>query len=148
VNRWRVVLDTNVLISAYRFGGKPEIILFMALSDAFVSLTSRPLSTELASVLAEKFHVSDQSIRETCAPFWDLAEWVDPKRQVRLCSDEDDNRVLECAIEGMADFIVTGDRHLLNLQSVANTSILKPDAFLTFFQTSSFKIDASKHPLY
>jgi putative PIN family toxin of toxin-antitoxin system len=141
VNRWRVVLDTNVLISAYRFGGKPQSILLLAQSGAFLPLTSTPLRIELSDVLNVKFQMEDQAIRNLCALFWQTAEWIEPRRQIHICSDEDDNRVLECALEGYADFIVTGDRHLLDLAHLPDFTILKPDAFLALFQAQNFKID-------
>jgi putative PIN family toxin of toxin-antitoxin system len=131
----RVVLDTNVLISAYRFAGKPEQILDLALSAAFVSLTSDSLKDELTRVLAIKFLMSEQLIEEACTPFWQIAEWIDPKIETHLCPDEADNRVLECAMDGKANFIVTGDRHLLDLGTVAGFTIVKPDAFLAILQS-------------
>jgi predicted nucleic acid-binding protein len=69
VNRWRVVLDTNVLISAYRFGGKPQSILLLAQSGAFLPLTSTALRIELSDVLNVKFHMEDQAIRNLCDLF-------------------------------------------------------------------------------
>ena len=144
MNRWRVVLDTNVLISGFRFGGKPARILNLALSAAFISLTSEPLNNELAGVLAGKFLMPKQLITEVCTPYWQVAEWIDPKLETHLCPDEADNRVLECAMEGMADFLISGDKHLLNLRAVTSFTILKPDTFLTLFQSHSSRIGVSE----
>ena len=134
MNPWRAVLDTNVLISAYRFGGKPERVLDLALSNAFVPLLSVALDTELARVLKEKFLMDEQLIDELCTPYRDSAEWINPRIQTHLCPDEADNRVLECAMQGKADFVVTGDHHLLELLRVENFEILKPDIFLGLLQ--------------
>lgn len=131
--QWRVVLDTNVLISAYQFGGKPETILEMAHDAVFISLTSEPLKIELVRVLAFKFLVGPELIAETCARLWEVSEWIDPKKRLNLCSDEPDNRILECALEGNAQYIVTGDRHLLHLPPIEGLSILEPDEFLVRF---------------
>lgn len=134
--RWRVVLDTNVLISGYRFGGKPEAILELAAGEAFVLLTSAPLRNELVHVLADKFQMPHQLISEICSRLWEVSEWIEPEIDVDLCPDEPDNRVLECALSGNAGYIVTGDRHLLNLQPIEGLAILTPDAFLTRFRAA------------
>jgi len=81
VTRWRVVLDTNVLVSAYQFGGKPEQILQLAESESFVSLASDPLKIELARILAEKFLMSRSLVLATCTAFWQVAERIEPKAQ-------------------------------------------------------------------
>lgn len=64
------------------------------------------------------------------------AEWISPRSRLDLCPDETDNRVLECAFEGNAAVIVTGDNHLLKLPPIKNLAILTPDAFLTCFRPS------------
>lgn len=57
--------------------------------------------------------------------------WVDPVAEINvLTADPDDNRVLEAALEGSADFIVTGDRHLLELREHEGTRIVTPVEFL------------------
>ena len=131
-----MVLDTNVLISAYRFGGKPDAILELVHGRSFVSLTSQPLKDELVRVLTEKFFAAPDSIAETCALLWEISEWIVPRHRLSLCPDEADNRVLECALEGHADFIVTGDRHLLSLPPIEGLAILTPDAFLARFSAT------------
>lgn len=130
------MLDTNVLISAFQFGGKPEMILELAYDGVFISLTSEPLRNELTRVLTEKFFIAPKLIAETCAPLWDVSEWIDPKIRLNLCPDEPDNRVLECALEGYARYIVTGDRHLLNLRPIKGLVILTPDAFLAHLRAT------------
>jgi putative PIN family toxin of toxin-antitoxin system len=127
---WRVVLDTNILISAFRFGGKPKAILELTLDKALLALTSEPLKDELVRLLARKFFMKPGLIEEICAPLWEVSEWIEPKIRLNLCPDEPDNRVLECALEGHAAYIVTGDRHLLNLRPMKGLVILTPDAFL------------------
>jgi putative PIN family toxin of toxin-antitoxin system len=129
--RKRVVLDTNVLISAYRFGGKAEAILALAQAEEFLVLTSEPLRNELEGVLAHKFFMTPEMIIEACAPLLEVSQSIHPRKRLNVCSDEPDNRVLECAVEGKADFIVAGDRHLLNLPPIEGLAILSPDAFLT-----------------
>lgn len=131
-----MVLDTKVLISAYRFGGKPKAILELAEALAFVPLISEPLKSELVRVLEEKFFMPRTLITEICSPLWEVSEWVEPKIQIDLCPDEPDNRVLECALGGKAGYIVPGDRHLLNLPLIERLAILTPDIFLARLRAS------------
>lgn len=126
----RIVLDTNVYVSALRYGGKPKQVLDFALYGEFQLLISMPLKMELERVLREKFSYSPREILATAKYLWSRAERVVPDRPLDLCPDEPDNRVLECALEGKAACIVTGDRHLLNLQPIEGLAIFTPDQFL------------------
>jgi putative PIN family toxin of toxin-antitoxin system len=126
----RIVLDTNVYISALFYGGKPRQILKAALDGQFQLLISLSLKAELERVMREKFQSSSSEIDQFIASLSESAEWIAPTQPLRMCIDEPDNRVLECAVEGKADFIVTGDKHLLDLAPIAGVSILTPNAFL------------------
>ena len=132
----RVVFDTNVYVSAVRYGGKPAKIVDRAINGDFQLLTSLPLKAELGRVLREKFSYTPQEVSETATSLWKNAEWIVPRRRLNLCPDEPDNRVLECAMDGHADFIVTGDRDLLNLPAIDGLAILTPAAFLSRWSQS------------
>jgi hypothetical protein len=132
----RVVLDTNVYISALRYGGKPATIVDLAVKGDFQLLTSLPLKAELGRVLREKFSYTPQQVSETAKSLWKRAEWIAPRRRLSICPDEADNRVLECALEGHADCIVTGDRDLLKLPAMEGLAILAPAAFLSRWSES------------
>ena len=140
----RIVLDTNIYISALFYGGKPKQVLDLMGAGELQLLISLPLKLELERVLRDKFDFPPSELAANADSLWSRAKWIAPHRRLSLCSDEPDNRVLECALEGHADFIVTGDRHLLNLEPVAKITILKPDAFLALFEFHGFKIDSSE----
>ena len=55
---------------------------------------------------------------------------VNVRKKFKLSSDPDDDKFIDCAVSGSADFIVSGDDHLLDLKSVLNVTILKPNSFL------------------
>jgi predicted nucleic acid-binding protein len=59
-----------------------------------------------------------------------LAEVIQPRSRVSICGDEDDNRVLECAIDGRAEWIISGDLHLLELQSYQGVKVVTVGDFL------------------
>jgi putative PIN family toxin of toxin-antitoxin system len=131
--RWRVVVDTNVLISGLLFGGKPAAILDLALGQAFVLLTSPVMEIELIRVLTRKFNVSNAGVTGIVALIRSTSESIRTETKLLLCRDESDNRILECALEGDAGFIVTGDNDLLSLSPFPHSVILRPDEFLTRF---------------
>jgi putative PIN family toxin of toxin-antitoxin system len=132
----RIVLDTNIYVSALRYGGKPKQVLDHVLYGEFQLLISAPLKMELERVLRDRFSYLPCEIVATTAFLWCRAELVMPSRHLDLCPDETDNRVLECAIEGKAGFIVTGDKHLLNLPPIEALAILSPNLFLDWLLAS------------
>ena len=116
MNRPRVVLDTNIYISGLIFGGVPAEILAAAVAGSFILCVSAAIRDEVVSTLKEKFQLSDDYIRAGCEPLWEAALQVNPSTQLALvAADPDDDRILECAVDGHADIIVTGDEHLLRL---------------------------------
>jgi putative PIN family toxin of toxin-antitoxin system len=119
-----------------RYGGKPKLVLDLALEGKLHLLVSTPLKLELERVLRDKFSYTSHQLARTAAILWRSAETILPRCRLDLCPEEPDNRVLECALEGRAAFIVTGDRHLLNLPPIDGLTILTPDAFLTLFRAT------------
>jgi len=129
--RRRVVLDTNIYISAVLFGGRPDQLLSLARSDLIEVIVSPPILDEVARVLSRKFEFSRRHVSEVIREILSLAEVVAPTQRVTLIQeDDDDNRFLECAECGKADFIVSGDRHLIAIGSFGNIPILAPVHFL------------------
>ncbi|MGO8693509.1 MAG: putative toxin-antitoxin system toxin component, PIN family [Rectinemataceae bacterium] len=134
--RMRVVLDTNVIISAVLFGGKPRLILEAALAGHFELFLSDAMVDELHDVLRRpKFSLPGQAIQAIISELRLLAHWVLPRRHFDIVAeDPDDDRVIECAIEAEADYIVSGDRHLRKLGGWEKTRILSPEAFVEILE--------------
>jgi putative PIN family toxin of toxin-antitoxin system len=128
----RVVADTNVLVSALIFpGGPPEAFYRLALEGKIELVTSRPLLAELGRVLGDKFGWLPERAEEAIGQLLRLAEIADPQETIaEIEADPTDNRVLEAAAEARADAIVSGDRHLLALDSWRGITIRSPAAFL------------------
>jgi len=120
----RVVLDTNVLVSAYAFGGGPALLMRAAITGEYVLITSPPLLAELARVLADKLAFESSRVDDVVRQVARIAEVVRPTQRLSVIADEPDNRVLECALAGAADLIVSGDRHLLDLDSYEGVRIV------------------------
>jgi putative PIN family toxin of toxin-antitoxin system len=128
----RVVADTNVLVSALLFGGPPEQIVLAGLRGEIQLLTSSPLLKELERVLKVKFKLNLHLVRNIIEEIKEVAELVEVSSHINVISyPDDDNRVLECAVDGKAEFIVTGDtKHILPLKEFRGTKILSPSEFL------------------
>ena len=129
----RVVIDTNVVISAIFWPGKPKQLLNQVRVRKLTFLTSDILLTELKEVLTRKdkpFKLSEEEAQRVLAATRDLADIVASHSRVNICRDEADNRVLECAIDGRADWIITGDRHLLEFQTFEGIKIATVASFL------------------
>ena len=132
----RVVLDTNVILSGILFGGKPRRILEAAIAGAFKMLISEATVSELKGVLQRpKFGLASQITEAIVAELSSIAEWVVPQSHVEIIKDDaSDNNVLDCALDGNADYIVSGDEHLLKLERCGKTSVVNPDSFLRLME--------------
>jgi putative PIN family toxin of toxin-antitoxin system len=122
----RVVIDTNVLISAVFWSGKPKQLLQEVRLGHFTFLTSHTLLRELREILTRSdkpFRLSGEEADRIVGMLGSLAELVSTTSRITVCADEPDNRVLECAVDGGADLIVTGDRELLKLRSFQGVKI-------------------------
>ena len=133
----RVAADTNILISALLFGGTSEQVFLAGLRGEFQLLSSLSLLKEFEKVLKEKFKLNIHLVREIIEEVMDVAEIVEVSSHIKAISyPDEDNRVLECAIDGKADFIVTGDtRHILPLKEYGGIKILSPSEFLKHLPT-------------
>ena len=137
----RVVADTNVYISALMFGGLPGRFLDLAQSQRFALVTSTALLDELDEKLRGKFAVSGRDALAIREKLEGNANVVEPDFVLNTVPDDpDDNRVLECAVAGKADFIVSGDRHLLRIGDYEGIAIITVRHFLETagFQRSEF----------
>lgn len=128
----RIVLDTNVFISAVFFHGRPYDIL-KAWDEGRVALV---LSPEILDEYRRVGHVlANRSPGVDLSPFLALAAShaeivAAPPFATAVCHDPDDDMFLACAVAGRADAIVTGDRDLLDLHPFGSVDILKPSELL------------------
>jgi len=112
----KVVFDTNILVSALVFpGGRGEAALQRILEEKDELVLSRPILDELLGVLERKFARDAEELAHAALFLSELGVTVKPRQRLRVVKDEPDNRILECAIAGHAQAIVTGDRALLAL---------------------------------
>jgi len=130
----RLVLDTNTLISAVGWRhSKQRRILEACLLKKYLLIESADLLKEFVEVISRpKFSfVSQEQRSELVTRLISHCEMVEPKKKLNIVKqDPEDNKVLECSLEGKADYIITGDRHLLNLKQFGKTEILTAGEFL------------------
>lgn len=128
----RVVLDTNVLVSAFIFPrGPPEHVYRRVLPGELTLIISPALLAELGRVLVDKFGWDSDYAGEVLAQLARVSELVEPHEEVDVISDDPaDNRVLEAAAASGAEVIVSGDRHLRSLGRWREIRILEPAPFL------------------
>ncbi|HNR13823.1 MAG TPA: putative toxin-antitoxin system toxin component, PIN family [Thermodesulfobacteriota bacterium] len=132
MDRHRVVLDTNVLISALLFGGKPQEVLELVIAHRISMFLCPAILEELRDVLCRpKFGFSAEACLQVIEELHSICEIVLPQQRItRISSDPADNRVIECAIEADAQYIITGDSHLLGIGKFRGTCILTPAEYL------------------
>jgi putative PIN family toxin of toxin-antitoxin system len=127
----RAVFDTNIYVSAFAIpGGRAEAALLKAVEGEVRLVISRPIIRELLDVLARRFGRDAEELARVALFLAELAEVVQPRRKIEMLSDDADNRILECAIAGRADVIVTGDQAMLELGEYQGVRIVTLREFL------------------
>jgi putative PIN family toxin of toxin-antitoxin system len=127
----KVVFDTNILVSALVFpGGRADIALRRIIEERDRLLLSKPILDELLGILARKFSRDSEELAHVAVFLSDLSIVVKPRRKLAVLADDPDNRILECAVTGGADAIVTGDNALLDLKTFRKVKLLSLRAYL------------------
>ena len=128
----KIVLDTNVLISALLFGGNPREILQRVIRGEVVLCLSESIMSKLGGVLQRpKFGFSHTVVNQIVTELGSISELVLPTQKIQeIEADETDNRILECAVEARADYIISGDVHLLELEKFGSIQVVNPQQFL------------------
>ena len=126
--RLKAVLDTNVYISAFQYPkGRNAALWDAALAGGFRLLVSTAIIQEMAGVLRADFEWQEGRVQNAVRIVARVAGKgiVIPRTRVHVvAADPDDNRILECAVDGKADLIVTNDHHLLDLKAYGGIPII------------------------
>jgi putative PIN family toxin of toxin-antitoxin system len=129
--RPRVVLDTNVLVSGLLGGTATEVIRWWR-AGAFDLILSEEIRDEYAAVLNRpKFKLPPWVVQELLGHIRDQAEWIVQSSEIKaVARDPSDNKFLEAAVTGQADWLVSGDKDLLDLGEFDGIPIIPPREFL------------------
>ena len=130
----RVVIDTNVVISALLFGGTPGKLIPLWKSGHIITLASAEIIDEYIQVMTyPKFKLSEEEIHYLLyfeiLPYLDVVS-VGPALSPIIEKDPSDDKFILCAEAGKANFIISGDQHLLSLKNYKKIKILNPKQFL------------------
>jgi len=146
----KAVLDTNVLVSAIISPkGSPAKIISFWRQRKFILIVSQEILVELASVLGykkilEKYHLDKKKIEKYLRLFKAFASIYKTREKVDILKEDPcDNKFLEVALASRADFIVSGDKHLLDLGKYQGVEILTAREFLKELE-KSYEIDEIK----
>ena len=128
----RIVLDTNVLISALLFGGIPRKILELVLVEKLQLLCSSEILKETEGVLSRpKFKLKKAIVKSFVNEIADLSEIIEPIKRFKVVKeDPNDDMLFDCAHAGNADFIISGNDHVVKVNIFQTTKVFNPADFL------------------
>lgn len=137
----RVVLDTNIIISAVISPhGTPAKIIKAWQDRKFQLLISIEIFREIACVLErprlKKYNITDLRRKEILKVLYKYSVMTQGKLNVKVSEDSNDDKFIVCAMEGNADYIVSGDIDLLKIKSHKNIDIITADAFIKILERS------------
>ncbi len=130
----RVVPDTNIIISAIFWSGKPYKLISRGLKGEYQLVTSPEIIDEVIDKLRNKFQFPEDKIEEQANIMMSLFHMITTTTKINVVRDKSDNKVIECAIDGNADFIVTGDPDLLELREFRGIKIITANEFLNIYK--------------
>ncbi len=130
-----VTFDTNVLLSATLWDGSvAQKLLFALINQNIKIYSSLTILDEYQKVLKRDFDFSNEEISELTEKVMAFVILVEPAIKVAVVQeDPDDNAIIECAITSSSKYIITYDRHLLNLKEYKNISIIRPEVARAIF---------------
>ena len=132
----RITVDTNILISASFQHGLPEKIINKAENRELILVLSEKILEEYNKVLnyeeiKEKIQGKDLEMKQALLRIGMIAEIVEIKSKIKLIKeDPSDNKIIECAVDGKVDYIISKDNHLLKHKEYKGIKIITPEEFL------------------
>jgi putative PIN family toxin of toxin-antitoxin system len=135
----KVVIDTNVFISGLNFAGKPGQVLELFARGEVDVCVSPFILLELRNILTGRFQWKDEQVTRILSFIEEKTTMIQPKRRLSVIKGKDaDNRILECAVEGKVDYLISGDkRHILPLREYSGIKTISPDEFLGLWKAYS-----------
>ena len=135
---FNVTLDTNILVSAFISKRKEYRILRLAKLGKIKLSLSLEILEEFKEVISRpKFGFSQEQINQATKQLLSTSELLITSTKIdTVKEDPDDNKILECSLDGKSDFIISGDNHLLNLKEYKNIKIIKSREFLEKYKAT------------
>lgn len=135
----KITVDTNILISATFWNGDSQKIIELVEDKKVILVLSKEILKEYAEVLQykdilEKVEKHKLSLKHSILKIAQISTIVEPQKKLSIIKDDsEDNIILECALEGKVDYIISQDKHLLKFNGFEGITILTPKDFLQVF---------------
>ena len=128
----KIVLDTNIFISSFFWGGNPRKIVQRIIDGKDELFICKEILQEIASVMVRpKFNVSNESVMRFIHSIEDIANHIVLSGIVQqVCRDSEDDKILECALLANADYIITGDTDLLIFEEFCGVKIITANEYV------------------
>lgn len=134
----KIVIDTNVIISAIFFKGQPFKLLEYLFKDEILAFVSPKIVQEYIETYNEVHKkYADKGNPEVLQKIIEKSNLVFPEKEVKICRDPDDDKFISCALQGKCVYIVSGDNDLLSLGKVQNVEIIKVGDFFARLSTNN-----------
>ncbi len=131
----KVVIDTNVFISAFYLPeSKPAKVVLLARRKTIRNLISPPILKEVERIIKKKLLWDNSKTQSAVRRIKNFSEEVHPQERLAIIAADPDNRILECAVAGQADFIISGDHRLIDLENYQEIKIINPARFLELIE--------------
>ena len=136
----KVVLDTNILVSATFWTGDSFRVLALADERKIRNISSKEIIKEyykavFSEEIIDKTQKMNLSIIKSSYRIIGNSQIIEPSIKLDVVKeDPDDNKILECAKDGKAEFIITKDNHLLKLKQFESIKIITPEDFLKLYR--------------
>lgn len=119
------MFDSNILISSIFWKGTPYHLMKKVINGEILLFTSLPIINEVRKVLLRDFNITMGKVEEHVDIIISNSVMVSSTENLKVIeADETDNRILECAVSSGADYVVSGDRHLLQLKDYKGIKIV------------------------
>ena len=130
----RIVFDTNVLISATLWENSvAQKFLFKCIKEDIQIFSSQEILEEYKEILARDFDYNEQEIEKILEKVIQFVNMVSPSVKVEAVKEDiDDDKIIECALESKAEYIISYDKHLLKLKEYQGIKIVRPEEALGF----------------
>lgn len=131
----KVVLDTNIFLSAFLFNGNSRIIFYLILTDKLRLCVSPKLKNEVLNKM-RKYKATTQIANELIYFLHERSTKIEPKIKLYVCRDPKDNFLLELADTAKANYLISRDKDLLSLPKriLKTTKIVTPETFFSLLR--------------
>jgi putative PIN family toxin of toxin-antitoxin system len=128
----KVVLDLNIFVSSFFWKGNPRKVFDRAANGLDELFTTDKILQEVTEVLSrKKFDLDEKEIEDYIKIIESYSIKIIPRNEAeKICRDQDDDKILQCGLEGNVDFIITGDDDLLVLEKYKDIRIVKSKEYL------------------